>query len=348
MKKILFLLMGLSLFSAACNVSATPTVAANIPLPTQAVATPSVPTVTAEPAANAVQPAAIPTFTPAPAQQPNSQPAVIKFDAGGTYKDIVDSIPAGTSKTYSVNAMKGQIMSVSVLPQVADGGWGYVPMQIKGADGTVLCPKEPDTECQFWRGALPASQDYFVTLTPNGDVINFTMRVAINPPGKDTQLFQYHNPSTGLSITYPDSFAPVLPPFGNYKIKPELTLQLIDTSSLYKTNLGEAYIFISSSSDSQVVATCTESNQNAEGEQILGNESLNGFTFVHSSSTGAGAGNYYDQDIHRMVNNNVCYEVIFFMHSSNIGNYVDGTVKEFNRDDLMKKFNDVFSTFTIK
>jgi hypothetical protein len=340
MKKIIPFLLSLPFLAIACNLSATPTAVADLPIPTQPVEFTAIPTLTSEPA---VLPTATSTTAPLAAQS-----NVVKFDAGGTYKDIVDSIPVGSSKTYSVNAMKGQVMSISVLPQIADGSWGYIPIQIKGANGTVLCPQEPNTECEFWRGALPASQDYFVSLTPNGDVNSFTMRVAINPPGKETQLFQYNSPSSGLSVTYPDTFAPALPPYGNYKTKPEFALQLIDPASFYKTNLGQAYMFFSSSNDPQVVATCTDSNPNAEGEQIIGNETVNGSTFVHSSSTGAGAGNYYDQDIHRMVKNNVCYEVIFFMHSTNVGNYVIGTVTEFDRNAIMKKFNYVFSTFTIK
>ncbi len=94
---------------------------------------------------------------------------VIQFQANGTYADITDSIAVGSSKTYSINAMKGQIMSISILPQIPDGSWGYIPMKIKGADGSVLCPQLPDTECMFWRGVLPSSQDYFVTLTPDSD-----------------------------------------------------------------------------------------------------------------------------------------------------------------------------------
>jgi len=201
----------------------------------------------------------------------------------------------------------------------------------------------------FWRGVLPSSQDYFVTLTPNGDVPQFVMRVAINPPGKDAQYLQYNNSATGLSLTYPDTFAPAIPVVGNYKTDPELTLHFIDSKAYDKTNLSEVYLFISSTSDAQVVATCTEPNQNGGGpEQVISNEAVNGFTFVHSTSEGVGAGNIYEQEIYRMVNKNVCYEVIYFIHSTNIGNYTPGTVTEFDRDALIKKLYGVFSTFTIK
>jgi hypothetical protein len=49
-----------------------------------------------------------------------------------------------------------------------------------------------------------------------------------------------------------------------------------------------------------------------------------------------------------MVNKNVCYEVIYFIHYTNIGNYTPGTVTEYDSAALMKKLNNVLATFTIK
>ncbi len=338
-----FLLSFLAACSSPLPVPIQTTVIENTALPAESVQFTPIPTFTAE-----VQPtASFPTFTP-PTALPG-QPNVIQFAANGTYADITDAIAFGSSKTYSINAMKGQIMSISVLPQIPDGGWGYIPMQIKGADGSILCPQSADSDCMFWRGVLPSSQDYYVTLTPNGDVPKFVMRVAINPPGKDAQYFPYNNPVTGLSLTYPDTFAPAIPVVGNYKIIPELALHLIDAGAYDKTNLSEVYLFISSTSDTQVVTTCTEPNQNGGGpEQVVGNEVVNGYTFVHSTSAGVGAGNIYEQEIYRMVNKNICYEVTYFIHSTNIGNYPPGIVTEFDRNAITQKLYSVFSTFTIK
>ena len=347
MRKLLSSIFLLSLLITACSsplpVPTQATVIENTALPTQPVQFTPVPTFTAE-----IQPTAdFPTFMP-PTALPG-QPNVIQFAVNGTYADITDTIASGSSRIYSIKAMKGQIMSISILPQIPDGGWGYIPMQIKGADGSILCPQPADSECMFWRGVLPSSQDYFVTLTPKGDVPQFVMRVAINPPGKAAQYFQYTNPATGVSLTYPDMFAPAIPVVGNYKTPPELTLHFIDSKTYDKTNLSEVYLFFSSTSDPQTVATCTKPNQSGGGpEQIVGNEVINGFTFVHSTSEGAGAGNYYQQEIYRMVNKKVCYEAIYFIHSTNIGNYPPGVVTEFDRNAIMQKLYGVFSTFTIK
>jgi hypothetical protein len=351
MKKIisfpLFLLF-LTACAAPASVPAQTSVFENTALPAEPVQFTPIPTFTAE-VQPAVQPTeSFPTFMP-PTELPPGKQNEIRFAANGTYTDITDAIVLGSSKTYSLNAMKGQVMSISILPQIPDGNWGYIPMQIKGADGSILCPQLADSQCMFWRGVLPSSQDYFVTLTPNIDVPQFVLRVAINPPGKDAQYFQYNNSATGLSLTYPDTFAPALPVVGNYKIDPELILQFIDSKSYDRTNLSEVYLFIGSTSDAQVVATCTEPNQNGGGpEYVIGDEIINGLTFVHSTSEGAGAGNYYQQEIYRTVYNNACHEVIYFIHYTNVSNYTPGTVTEFDRDAVMQNLYGVFSTFAIK
>jgi hypothetical protein len=342
MKKILFLLLVVLLSACAAPAVESETVQSDQITPT-VVFTP-VTTFTAIPPT--IPPTeAFPTFTP-PTAEPG-QPNEIHFAANGTYADVTDKIAAGGSKTYSLNAMQGQVMSVSILPQA--NAASTISMQIKGRDGSVLCPKSADEQCLFWRGMLPVSQDYFVTLAPDGEGVQFVMRVAINPPDRGFQYFDFKSAS-GLSLTYPDTFAPALPVLGNYKTEPVLALQLIDSELYEKTNLSEVYLMFSSTSDAGIVSTCTEPNQNGGGgpENPVGEEVVNGLTFVHTTTEGAGAGNYYQQEIFRTVQNNACHEVVFFIHFTNVSNYTPGTVTEFNRDAVMRNLQAVFSSFAIK
>ena len=281
-----------------------------------------------------------PTLTPVPL--PQNVPVIqIQFDPGGTSKDIQGGIPAGGNKAYIFNARQEQITAISVFG-------GYFPLQIQGRDGKVLCPAEENGECYFWRGVLPSWQDYYIILKSGNDQTQYTLRLAIIPPGLDALYFPYKNPSTGLSITYSDTFAPAIPVSANYKTEPELALQFIDSEAYYNTNLGEVYFLVSSTSDAQIVKTCTEPNQKGGSpEQVIDTEGINGYTFIHSRAEGAGAGNLYQQEIYRMVNSNVCYEVIYFIHSTNIGNYPPGTVTEFDRDAILLQLYGVFSTFLI-
>jgi hypothetical protein len=338
MKKNLFLLLAIFLSACAAPVSAPTAEPAFIQL------TPSG-TFTQIPTSTAILPSVTPTAdlpTQTPSAVISGQSNEIRFPANGTYADVVDSIATGASKTYSVNAMQGQMMSVSILPQAEAAS--TISMQIKGADGSVLCPKSVDEQCLFWRGILPASQDYFITLAPDGEGLQFVLRVAINPPGMGFQYFEFKS-ATGLSLTYPDTFAPALSVQGNYKTEPTLTLQLIESELYEKTNLSEVYLMFSSTSDTGIVATCTEPNQSGGGgpENPAGEEVVNGLTFVHSTAEGAGAGNYYQQEIFRTVHNNACHEVIFFIHFTNASNYTPGTVTEFNRDAVMRNLEAVLS-----
>jgi hypothetical protein len=353
MKRIVSFLFLLSLLISACNVAAKQPEAANQPAPAVVLASPTIaPTFTQVPPlaptstleipspTQAVQAVIVPTFTPLP--PPQTLPSnIIAFDTGGTWKDTLDSVPSGGSKTYILNAMQGQVMSVSITG-------GYFPLQIQGRNGTMLCPVEANSECSFWRGTLPLSQDYFITVRSGGLETNFNLRVAINPPGKQEQFFTYT--SGNVSLAYSDQFAPyrTLSTL-NHKTPPQLSLQLIDTSSYANTNLGEAYFSLGYSADPQIVAACTQPNQSGGGMETPVNIlSVNGYNFNYSTAADAGAGNIYNQHIYRVVNNGTCYEVIYFIHSSNIGNYPPGVVKEFDQAGLMNKFNKILTTLQLK
>ena len=298
----------------------------------------------------------LPTVTalPSPVFTPSLLPRdlgifPIQFAPNGTYVDVLDTILGGTSKTYSVSAAKGQVMSIAIRQgEVSD--WAYIPMKIIGADGTVLCPPKVDTECTFWRGVLPSTQDYFVTISPATDAQDFTMRVAINPPGAATQSFQYVSQNQKASFSYSDEFAPArFPGVEIYKIAPELTLQFINTDSYVNTNLFEAYFLFGATDQSEVVATCTEPFSFGGPENIIDEVSLHGIPFTHSAGGGVAAGNIYEQTYYRAAYQGVCYEVTFFVHYGNIGAYSpEAGVKEFDRSALTQKFEDILSTLIIK
>lgn len=351
MKKVVFFLVSISLLISACSVGAATPAEMSQPAQESILASPTIqPTFTKipplAPTSTLALPAPaqilLPTETPLPLPQMLSS-SVIQFALGGTWKDTQGSLPAGASQTYTLNAMQGQIMSVSIMG-------GYFPLQIRGRDGTVLCPVDANTECGFWRGTLPLSQDYYITVKSGGLGENFNLRVAINPPGKSAQMFTYTDSASGISLSYSDQFAPADKPSSlNNKTDLHLALHLIDTSSYINTNLGEAYIALGSSSNAQVLAACTEFNQSGGAPEVSnGNVVVNGYTFAYSTASGVGAGNIYDQHIYRIAKSGICHEVIFFIHYSNIGNYSPGVVKEFDLQGLMGKMNGILTTMQMR
>jgi len=261
----------------------------------------------------------------------------------------VDSISAGKSKTYSISALKGQVMSISIH-QSSEGEWTYIPLEIEGADGTTLCPLLHNVDCTFWRGALPASQDYFVTIRPVADALNFTMRVTILPPSATKQTFKYTANNGVASFFYDDDFAPVrFNEIPVYKVEPEFALQYIDTEAYASTNLLEAYFLFGSTFQSNIVQSCTQPASLGGPESIVGEVNINGINYTRSEAAGVAAGNIYEQIYHRAVVNGTCYEIIFFIHSTNISVYApDAGVKEFDRAALLQRFEDTLSTLLIQ
>ena len=187
-------------------------------------------------------------------------------------------------------------------------------------------------------------------ITPVNDVMNFTLRVAINPPGVATQSFQYSNARQNASFSYTDEFAPT--GFAGpqvSKMGPEVALELVDSQFYMNTNLFEAYLLFGSTNESSIVTDCTQPVSFGGQENIIGEVNINGNTFVRSEGAGVGAGNIYEQIYHRIALNGYCYEVTFFFHYANIGNYSpDAGVKEFDRAALMQKFESILSTLVIK
>jgi hypothetical protein len=187
-------------------------------------------------------------------------------------------------------------------------------------------------------------------LSPDVDVTDFMLRVAIDPPGTSSQAFPYRSINSIMFFTYTDEFAPVLfPEMYVTKLAPEVALQFIDTKSLDNTNLIEAYFLFGSSFDPGVVASCTQPGSFGGLETITGEVNIDGVSFTRSEGAGVGAGNIYEQTFYRTVYQGTCYEITFFTHSANIGNYpADSDVREFDRTALIQKFEAIISTFVIK
>ena len=129
---------------------------------------------------------------------------------------------------------------------------------------------------------------------------------------------------------------------------PLFTLAFIDPSFYYpNTNLSEAYLILTGTRDPVTVSTCTQPSTD-QPETITGQVTINNYTFTRAEFTDVAAGNLYDQISYRTVFDKKCFELIVLIHSTNIGNYTPGTVVEFDRDALLKKFEAVLDTFIVK
>ncbi len=324
-----------------------------IETPTPQIVEPSLtPFQTSTPIALSATPLPFPPDTPVPPGQvelatfPPPDVLPIVFPVNGTAQIVVGSVGDGLSQKYSLDAFQGQIMAVSILPENPDLQSTF-ELEIKGSDGTVLCPTQ-NYGCSFWRGVLPSTQRYFINITPQVGGV-FKMRVSINPPGKANQYFAYDDPLGRYSLSFSDEFAPM-----HYngiqasKFAPEFALEYIDTKQYVPTNLGEAYFLLGSSTDPQAVATCTEPTSFGAPEEIKGSILINGITFTKGEAAGVGAGNIYEQIFYRTAYSGTCFEVTYFIHYGNIGNYEPGLVHEFDEDALLRSFDQTLSTLVLK
>lgn len=336
MKHTRLLLLSLSLLvGLACNL-ATP----STPAPTLVFPTAIPPTTTV----NLLEPtlAALPTPTTAPTlsakattiQEDGSGALRIQFPPMGTWAEVHDTISAGASRQYILTALKGQTMSVSVRQGLA------YRVVVSGKDGMTLT--DPNRLRAFWRGVLPTSQDYFITVNADVDG-DFDLRIAINPQELPTQAFDFKLPEAGLALRYTDEFAPMAFPYTDQlRTKPALSLALLDHSFYQKTNLSEVYLVVG------LLTDATNCLQARPGEQELGNQTINGLTYQVGKLGDAAAGNLYEQTSYRTVKNNTCYEIFFLVHSGNIGNYPEGTVVEYDAALVYEKLMQVLKSLSIQ
>jgi hypothetical protein len=290
--------------------------------------------------------------TPSPAPPPtvvssNSSSVVpIAFAPNATFETVTGNIAAGASQTYSLDAFEGQVMSISILPEKSELQNTF-QLQIQSKDGTILCPRK-DEACFFWRGALPSTQEYWIKVLALQSG-TFDMRVAIDPPGTVSQTFDYADPQGRFNLSYSDDFAPAYYNGGEItKVAPVFALQDIDTQQFASTNLGEVYFLLGISDDPQQVSTCTQPASLGGPETVLGETTVNGVDFTKSEATGVGAGNIYEQVYYRAVHNGSCYEVTYFVHYGNIGNYTPGTVTEFDRTALYQQLDEILGSLILK
>jgi hypothetical protein len=63
-----------------------------------------------------------------------------------------------------------------------------------------------------------------------------------------------------------------------------------------------------------------------------------------ASTSDAGAGNFYEEQVFAIKDSKPCTAVRYFIHTTNIDNYPAGTVSAYNRDALLKDFDSIRDT----
>ena len=158
----------------------------------------------------------------------------------------------------------------------------------------------------------------------------------------------YENTVNGYSVHYPDGYTPnsryVYMELGPGKFIEGVKFT-IASSTILGTNLGgDSYVSV------ERIATttlCTPSlfleDQGREPQTITDG----GIKYLAASSTGAGAGNRYEETIYVLPGTNPCTAVRYFIHYSVFENYPPGTVHEFNHSDIINEFDAIRRTLLV-
>lgn len=157
----------------------------------------------------------------------------------------------------------------------------------------------------------------------------------------------YSNNANGFSLRLPDGYT--VDEAYRYEMTPERNIGgvkfTIPASLADGTNLGhDTYLSIERLSG---LKECSASAffYDATVSKMLTENSV---AYLVASSTGAGAGNRYEETVYAIAGTNPCLAVRYFIHYSVFENYPAGTVREFDKQALLKQFDQMRSSLVLK
>jgi hypothetical protein len=151
--------------------------------------------------------------------------------------------------------------------------------------------------------------------------------------------------SMGVSIKYPQGYTInndyVYQNLGPHQSIPGIKVT-IASSTAEGTNLSS---FDTGVSVEHLTATTTSFQCSADlflaGAPHAQDISDRGIDYSVASTTGAGAGNRYEETVYAIPGTNPCIAVRYFIHYGVLQNYPKGSVQAFNRETLIKDFDGI-------
>lgn len=169
---------------------------------------------------------------------------------------------------------------------------------------------------------------------------DYTGCIALAPdqPGVSLPLF-YSNSSAEFSIRFPQGYS-VDEGYQYQELGPGRNIVgvkfTIPTTTATGTNLSpDTYLSVE---EIPKVQDCSAALF-LDGVKAQTITDANGVTYSVASSTGAGAGNRYEEDVYALPGTNPCTAVRYFIHYGVLDNYPAGTVQQFNEAALLTQFD---------
>jgi hypothetical protein len=166
-----------------------------------------------------------------------------------------------------------------------------------------------------------------------------------SPIGKNLPQ-AYSNSAMGFSLHLPSGYT-VDESYTYQELGPNKDITgikfTIPSSMATGTNLG---------SDTYLSVEKIPQTQNCIASLFLGQGTARtladgGITYSIASSTGAAAGNRYEETVYTLPGTNPCIAVRYFIHYGVFQNYPAGTVREFDQQALLASFDAIRHTLVI-
>ncbi len=184
-----------------------------------------------------------------------------------------------------------------------------------------------------------------VTFVDNGQqTYTGCIEVAKDPGGLPNV---YENSAEGFSIRYPVGYT-VDNMYKYQEFGPGKDIDgvkfTIPASVAKGTNLvADSYVSVEQTKKTRTCIASSFLNQGVDVHTL--NE--DGMTYSVASSTGAGAGNRYEETVYALPGTSPCIAIRYFIHYGVIQNYPEGMVHEFNAQILLAQFDAIRRTLIL-
>jgi membrane-bound inhibitor of C-type lysozyme len=250
-------------------------------------------------------------------------------------KTIVVTYYTGPSQAVSVGSNMPPVPNGSVALVLSDGRIMTLPQTISGSG---IRYANADESLVFWSKGNTA----FITEGTGGNAPQtFANCIATSNIAGQESWHVFASSTLGYSIKYPAGFT-VTAPYAYQELGPGKDIAgvkfTIDPNIATDTNLNpDSYISVEQLPAAQ---SCVASNFiDLHGGTTVQTVSDNGVIYSMASSTGAGAGNRYEEWVWAIPGSSPCTAVRYFIHYGVIDNYPAGMVQEFDHAALLSQFD---------
>ncbi len=259
--------------------------------------------------------------------------ALVVLGAGAVYyfkgNPLEKPVNSVTFVCEADKTIKADFYTDKVSLVLSDGRTFTLPQVISGSGARYATENESFV---FWNKGDTA----FITEGAQGDTFK---NCDVVVPGEEART-AYASSTMGVTIKYPKSYTlDAAYQYVGFPNKPISGVKIvIPTTMATGTNL---------STDTGISVEQLPRARNCSADIYITDDvratevTEDGVVYSVASTSGAGAGNFYEETVYAIPDSKPCTALRYFIHSTNIGNYPEGTVREFDKAALIAAFDKI-------